>query len=112
MKIAVAVENNIVSEHFGHCENFCFFNIENNKIISREKVANPGHKPGFLPLFLKEKGINIIIAGGMGGGAVQLFIDNDIEVITGVVGDVEEVINKFLKKELVYTNKICDSHNH
>lgn len=112
MKVAIAVEKGVVSQHFGHCENFYIYTIENERIIKEEIAPNPGHKPGVLPIFLRDKGVNLIIAGGMGGGAVQLFSENKIEVITGVIGKVEKVINEFISKDLVYTNKICDSHNH
>ena len=53
MKIAVASEQQNVATHFGHCENFNIFDVENGKIVKSEIVANPGHKPGFLPVFLK-----------------------------------------------------------
>ena len=69
IKIAVASENQKVTEHFGHCINFNIFESENKQIVKSESIPNPGHKPGFLPNFLNEKGVNVIISGGMGGGA-------------------------------------------
>ena len=73
MKIAVATDRGSVTEHFGHCENFVIFTVGNGKIIGEENCPNPGHKPGFLPVYLDERGVNVIISGGMGGGAVDLF---------------------------------------
>ena len=73
MKIAIASTNKEVAGHFGHCEGFEIFEIENNSITKEYFIANPGHKPGFLPVFLKENGVDIIIAGGIGGGAIDLF---------------------------------------
>ena len=54
MKIAVASENKIVTEHFGHCINFNIFETENSEIVKVESIPNPGHKPGFLPNFLND----------------------------------------------------------
>ena len=68
MKIAVAAMGNTVSGHFGHCENFNIYDAEDGKITAEEVVANPGHRPGFLPNFLADRGVQVIIAGGMGGG--------------------------------------------
>jgi predicted Fe-Mo cluster-binding NifX family protein len=81
MKIAVASEGKMVTEHFGHCESFNIFEVENKKIVKAESIPNPGHRPGFLPVFLHEKGVNVIISGGMGGGAVDIFNEKGIEVI-------------------------------
>ncbi|MFA5384008.1 MAG: NifB/NifX family molybdenum-iron cluster-binding protein, partial [Eubacteriales bacterium] len=65
IKIAVASENGKVTEHFGHCENFMIFDTENNQITKDETIANPGHRPGFLPSFMNDMGVNVIISGGM-----------------------------------------------
>ena len=73
MKIAVASENGMVTEHFGHCEGFMIFDTENNQIVKSETIANPGHRPGFLPNFLNDMGVNVIISGGMGGGAIDIY---------------------------------------
>jgi predicted Fe-Mo cluster-binding NifX family protein len=73
MILAVACENNMVTQHFGHCENFIIFDIEDNKIKNSKTVRNPGHKPGFLPNYLNDLGVNVIISGGMGGGAIDIF---------------------------------------
>ena len=66
MKIAVAAMGHTVAGHFGHCENFIFFDVEDNKIVDEKSVPNPGHRPGFLPNFLADNGAAVIIAGGMG----------------------------------------------
>ena len=64
MKIVVAQTGKSVAQHFGHCENFVFFDTENGKIVNEQVVPNPGHKPGFLPNFLADRGAKVIIAGG------------------------------------------------
>ena len=73
MKIAVASDNGMITEHFGHCEGFMIFDVENNQIVKSEMIDNPGHRPGFLPNFLNDMGVNVIISGGMGGGAIDIF---------------------------------------
>ncbi len=112
MKIAVASEGKMVTEHFGHCENFNIFEAEEGQITKRTSVANPGHKPGFLPNFLNDAGVNVIISGGMGGGAVEIFNEKGIEVITGASGDAETVVQKYLKGQLRSTGSICHQHQH
>ena len=112
MKIAVAADGHHVSGHFGHCEAFQLFETVEGKISRAETLPNPGHKPGFLPNYLHEKGINVIISGGMGGGAVDLFNENDIEVVTGAVGDAIEVVERYLQGALPSTGSVCHEHAH
>ncbi|WP_027398330.1 iron-sulfur cluster carrier protein MrpORP [Anaerovorax odorimutans] len=112
MKIAVASEGKMVTEHFGHCESFIIFETENDQIVNKESVANPGHKPGFLPNFLNDMGVKVIISGGMGGGAIDIFNEKGIEVITGASGDAEAVVNEYLKGNLKSTGSVCHDHMH
>ena len=112
MKIAVASENKMVTEHFGHCEGFDIFEAENNKIVKAESIPNPGHRPGFLPNFLNDMGVNVIISGGMGGGAIQIFNEKNIEVITGARGSSEDAANSYLRGELKSTGSVCHEHQH
>lgn len=112
MKIAVATEDKFVSGHFGHCEGFTMYEIESDKSFSKTFVQNPGHKPGFLPVFLKEKQINVIIAGGMGETAQQLFQQNDIEVVVGAQGISDEVVKMYLSDQLKSTGSVCTNHEH
>lgn len=112
MKIAVASEGNNVTGHFGHCENFNIYQVENNKVVKSESIANPGHKPGFLPNFLNDMGVNVIISGGMGGGAVEIFNEKNIEVVVGATGDSELAVKMYLNGELQSTGSICHEHEH
>ena len=112
MKIAVASENGMVTEHFGHCESFMIFDTENNQIVKSETVANPGHKPGFLPNFLADRGVNVIISGGMGGGAVEIFNERNVEVVVGASGDAKTAVENYLKGELKTTGSVCHEHQH
>lgn len=112
MKIAVAVEERKVSDHFGHCEGFHIFKVENGQILDNQLIPNPGHRPGFLPRFLKENNVDVIIAGGMGEMAQRLFQEREIEVVVGAKGVSEEVVNEYLKGKLKSTGSVCKEHNH
>ena len=87
MKIAVSCNGNQIWAHFGHCENFMIYEAENGVITSEQSVPNPGHRPGFLPNFLADMGVAVIISGGMGGGAVDIFNERSVEVVLGAQGD-------------------------
>ena len=112
MKIAVASEKEMVTEHFGHCEGFMIFDTENNQIVKSETIANPGHKPGFLPNFLADHGVNVIISGGMGGGAVEIFNERNIEVIVGAKGNAKAAVEAYLEGSLKSTGSVCHEHQH
>ncbi|RDU25014.1 NifB/NifX family molybdenum-iron cluster-binding protein [Anaerosacchariphilus polymeriproducens] len=112
MKVAVASDKNVVSGHFGHCEGFTIYEIENVEIKDKSFVANPGHKPGYLPVFLKEQKAEVIIAGGMGETAQDLFAENGIEVIVGAQGNVDDVIQQYIAGILKSTGSVCTEHAH
>ena len=112
MKIAVAGEGKNVSEHFGHCEGFTVFEVQDRHIEAKEFIANPGHRPGFLPVFLYEKGVNVVISGGMGGGAVDIFNEKGIEVVTGASGDAQEAVEQYLRGDLKSTGSVCHEHQY
>ena len=111
-KIAVASNNKNVTGHFGHCDSFMLYDAENDKIVKEESVENPGHKPGFLPNFLADKGVNVIISGSMGQGAADIFNERNVEVITGASGDAKTAVERYLKGELKSTGSICHEHQH
>ena len=75
-------------------------------------MPNPGHRPGFLPNFLADRNAKVIISGGMGGGAVDIFNERGVEVIVGASGDAREAAEAYLKGELVSTGSICHEHQH
>lgn len=110
MKIAVASDGTMVSEHFGHCEGFCLYEIQNSAVTNKIFLPNPGHKPGYLPAFLKEKNADVIIAGGMGETAQDLFRENEMDVIVGVQGNADEVVTFFLAGELKSSGSVCTKH--
>ena len=112
IKVAVASEKDMVTEHFGHCANFNIFEVKNNQIVKSESIPNPGHKPGFLPNFLNDMGVNVVISGGMGGGAIDIFNEKGIEVIVGASGNAKAAVEAYLQGTLKSTNSVCHEHQH
>jgi predicted Fe-Mo cluster-binding NifX family protein len=113
MKIAVASEeDSMVAGHFGHCPSFNIYEEDGGKVVDRKIIPNPGHRPGFLPKYLHDLGVDVIISGGMGGGAIQLFNDRGIEVITGASGQSDAVVEQYLAGTLVSSGVICHEHQH
>jgi predicted Fe-Mo cluster-binding NifX family protein len=115
--IAVPVQNNIVSAHFGHAPEFKLFSVDGGKIINEDSLKNPGHQPGLLPRLLRDAGADIIISGGMGQKAITIFEQNNIEVICGASGDVKTVLDDFLSGQLKKDENRCShdgnhDHNH
>lgn len=109
IRIAVAKKDKSISDHFGHCDGYEIFDIKEKEVTNRGFLAYPGDKPGFLPRFLAEKNVDIIISGGMGTSAQELFRKNDIKVIVGMSGDIEEAVRKYLEGEIKSNNSVCEN---
>lgn len=92
MRYAISTEGEFVSAHFGRCPSFTLVDIEDGQAKAQEVVENPGHQPGAIPRFLKEKGVACIVAGGMGARAQGFFDELKMRAIVGVWGRVDEVI--------------------
>ncbi|MBN2483969.1 MAG: NifB/NifX family molybdenum-iron cluster-binding protein [Candidatus Omnitrophica bacterium] len=107
MKIAISADGNLVSAHFGRCPSFTIVDVEGDSIVSKEVIDNPGHHPGFLPMFLKGKGVRAIIAGGMGQRAQMLFEESGIETIMGIEGNIDEVIDQVMAGTLHGGESLC-----
>ena len=107
MRIAISTDGDFVSVHFGRCPSFTIIEIDNGKLINKQTIANPGHHPGFLPQFLHQKGVNCIIAGGMGPRAEGLFEQAGIQTIVGISGNIDEVVDKIIKGTLEGGQSLC-----
>ena len=107
MRLAISTDRGFVSPHFGRCPSFTIVDIKDGKLISKQVIENPGHHPGFLPEFLHGKGVECIIAGGMGQRAVGLFDEQGIKTLVGISGKVDEVIDKLLKGTLEGGESLC-----
>lgn len=108
MKVAIATDGGSVSAHFGRCPSYTIVDIQDQKVVGRQEIPNPGHSPGFLPGYLAERGVTTIIAGGMGPRAQGLFADNGIETIIGVEGRVDDALERFLGGQLEAGPSLCD----
>jgi len=111
-KVAIASEGSSVCDHFGHCEGFTIYSTEAGKIVQQEYLPNPGHKPGLLPNLLNDNGVHVVIAGGMGGGAIDIFNEKGIDVITGARGPLDQTIEQYLDGKLLSTGSVCHEHQH
>jgi predicted Fe-Mo cluster-binding NifX family protein len=111
MRIAVPVAEGKVAAHFGHCSHFALFDVDETTkaIVKREVIPSPGHQPGFLPVWLAEQGVSVVIATGMGSRAQALFDEHRIKVVIGACGDnPENLVLDYLKGELATGENICD----
>lgn len=107
MRVAISTDGDFVSGHFGRCPTFTIVNIENGKVTEKIQVANPGHEPGAIPEFLHQKGVNCIVAGGMGMRATAFFEEYSIKTIVGVSGKINEVIEQLKKGTLEGGESLC-----
>jgi predicted Fe-Mo cluster-binding NifX family protein len=107
MKVAIAKEGDEVSEHFGHCTEYAVFDVADSKITAKTILQSPGHEPGKLPPFLAGHNVTHVIAGGMGPRAVDLFCANNIEVILGIGGPIDAVIEAFVDGRITPGQSRC-----
>jgi len=109
MKYAVPVENGALCPHFGHCQQFAILTVEGRTIVLEEHVTPPPHEPGVLPEWLASMGVSVVIAGGMGSRAQELFRARNIEVITGAPqGSPEELVAQYLAGTMKTGQNVCD----
>jgi predicted Fe-Mo cluster-binding NifX family protein len=117
MKIAVPVtKENQIDSHFGHCESYGVFMVsEQNEITSIKTVKSPegcGCKSDIASV-LASDGVTIMLAGGIGGGAINVLNNSGIEVIRGCSGDATEVVKLFLAGLVEDSGNSCNQHeNH
>jgi predicted Fe-Mo cluster-binding NifX family protein len=111
MRIAIPLADGKLTMHFGHCEKFALIDVDEaqKKILKREDVVAPPHQPGLLPPWLAERGANLIIAGGMGQRAKDLFTSRGIEVIVGASAESpEKIVTEFMTGSLKVGENVCD----
>lgn len=111
MKIAVTYDNGNVFQHFGKTENFKVYEVEDNKVVSSEVMSSNGSGHGALAGLLAEQGIEVLICGGIGGGAQAALEEAGIELCAGAQGDTDQVVEAYLSGELVSTGVNCDHHH-
>ena len=112
MKIAVTCENDQVYQHFGHTPEFAVFEIVDGKINGMQKVPTGDSGHGALAGFLADRNVELLLCGGIGGGALQALAEAGIEVIGGVSGDVVNAVGDYLKGVLKPDPNFRCSHHH
>jgi len=109
MKFAIPLAEGKLTAHFGHCQEFAIVEVEDNEIKNKETLVPPPHEPGVLPRWLHDLGTDVIIAGGMGARALDLFAQNGIKVLTGAPSlTPEEIIKQYLNNTLQTGANVCD----
>lgn len=109
MRIAIPTTNGRLHPHFGHCSAFLLMDVAPDRtIVAESEIAAPEHQPGLLPLWLKEHGVQLVIAGNMGSRARALFEENAIEVRTGAPADTPmQIIQQYLNGTLPTMENTC-----
>jgi ATP-binding protein involved in chromosome partitioning len=105
------MDQGVLSPHFGHCSEFAFIEVdtENKRIIRSRIISAPAHQPGLLPQWLTESGCDMVIAGGMGHRAIDLFRLKGIEVICGAPSQSPpEIVMAYLNGKLSNSGNLCD----
>lgn len=110
MKIAIPLEDGRLCRHFGRCEEFALFELdEDNNVTASQSLQPPAHEPGVLPAWLRDRGADVIITGGMGRRAQQLFAQSDITVVVGAqAASPEDLVAAYFAGTLATGENVCD----
>lgn len=113
MKIAITYDKGLVFQHFGHTQIFKCFEVNNGNIVATYALSSQGKGHGALATLLKENNIDVLICGGIGAGAMNALKQANIQVFGGVFGNVDQVIEDYLKGNLNYNPNVkCNHHDH
>ena len=113
MKIAVTYENGQIFQHFGHTQQFKVYEVTDGKIVSTQVVDTNGSGHGALAGVLNVIGAEVLICGGIGGGAQMALAQAGIRLLGGVSGDADAAVEALLRGELIYNPNVrCDHHDH
>ena len=108
-KIAIPTVDGLLSSHFGQCEQFTIVETENNQIQTLVQIDPPVHQRGAFPFFLAKKGVDVVISGGMGARALELFARHNIKVYLGASNESpQSLVKKYLHGQLEDTQNLCD----
>ena len=111
MKIAVTYDNGNVFQHFGRTEFFKVYEVEDSKVVSSEVIASTGVGHGALAGLLSGQSVDVLICGGIGGGAQAALQEAGVELCAGASGDTDKAVEAYLRGELVSTGANCDHHH-
>ena len=111
MKIAVTYANGNIFQHFGHTQQFKVYDVQNDQIVSAQVIDTNGSGHGALAGLLASLGVDVLICGGIGGGAQMALANANIRLYGGVSGDADEAVNAFLSGALEYNPNVkCNHH--
>lgn len=110
MKIAVTYDNGQIFQHFGRTENFKVYEVEDGKVVSSEVIGSNGIGHGALAGLLADRAVDVLICGGIGGGAQAALAEAGVELCAGAEGDADQAVEAYLKGELISTGANCDHH--
>lgn len=108
MKIALSMDGTGLSKHFGHCENFLVYEIDNDLVVSHENLNNPCEKPSFIPGFLKDNSIEQVISAGIGQGAINMLMEEGIKSIRVDTEDPDEALKLYLSRQIKDLGSKCE----
>src|SRR5699024_1201140 len=111
MKIAVTYDNGNIFQHFGKTKYFKVYEVEDNKVVSSEVIGYNGTGHGALAGLLADQSVDVLICGGIGGGAQSALAEAGVELCSGAQGDADQAVEAYLKGELVSTGVNCDHHH-
>ena len=112
MRIATTYANGNIFQHFGRTENFKVYDVEDNKVVSSQVIGSNGIGHGALAGLLADNTIDVLICGGLGGGALNALTQAGITVVAGAEGDADAAVEAYLRGELVSSGANCDHHHH
>ncbi|MBP3310986.1 MAG: NifB/NifX family molybdenum-iron cluster-binding protein [Butyricicoccus sp.] len=113
MKVAVTYENGQVFQHFGHSEQFKVYDVENGTVVKSEVIGTNGSGHGALATLLDAQGVDVLICGGIGGGAQMALKEAGIELFGGVSGSADDAVAAYLAGALAYNPNVqCNHHGH
>ena len=111
MRVAIPMAEGKLAMHFGHCERFAMIDFDPaaKSILGKQELEAPEHQPGLLPRWLAERGAQLIIAGGMGVSAQNLFAENGIKVVLGASAEApESLVTAYMEGTLRTGENVCD----
>jgi len=111
MRIAVTYENGQIFQHFGRTEYFKVYDVENNQILNSQVMGTDGQGHGALAGILMGQQVDVLICGGIGGGAQNALAEAGIKLYGGVSGDVDAAVEALLNGTLVFNENVqCNHH--
>ena len=111
MKIAVAYDNGTIFQHFGKTEFFKVYDVEDNQVVSSEIIGSNGTGHGALAGLLASQAVDVLICGGVGGGAQAALEEAGVKLCAGAQGDADQAVEAYLRGELESTGANCDHHH-